>query len=298
MNQLVSIITPSYNQGEYLEETIASVLSQTYKNIEYIIIDGGSSDTSVDIIKKYSSRLAFWVSEPDKGQADAINKGFEKAIGDLICWINSDDLLYPDFVERRVHEFEQNPEVEMIYGDVDQGEDWNNRVVRKGWQTDFESIVRNCYIPTNQQSAMWRSEVLRKVGVLDPRWQVLLDFDFFLRITRDCSFKYFPGSVAFFRNHKDSKSIAQKEKWIEELEIFLDDPVLKRYITDRNLLEEFRFSALKWMYTIASEIHRGDLMRHYFAALSKQKFFRWIGSFILIQVMKPAVKLKHLLKRT
>jgi glycosyltransferase involved in cell wall biosynthesis len=298
MGQLVSIITPSYNQGEYLEETIASVLSQTYKNIEYIIIDGGSSDNSVDIIKKYSSRLAFWVSEPDKGQADAINKGFEKASGDFFCWINSDDILYPDFVERRMHEFDQNPEIEMIYGDVDQGEDWDNRVVRKGWQTDFESIVRNCYIPTNQQSAMWRSEVLRKVGVLDPRWQVLLDFDFFLKMTRDCSFKYFPGSVAFFRNHKDSKSIAQKEKWLEELEIFLDDPVLKRYITDLSLLEEFRFSALKWMYTIASEIHRGDLTRHYFAALSKQKFFRWIGSFILIQVMKPAVKLKHLLKRT
>lgn len=296
MDQLVSIITPSYNQGEYLEETIASVLNQTHQNIEYIIIDGGSSDNSVDIIKKHSSRLAFWVSESDKGQADAINKGFEKATGDYICWINSDDILYPDFVEKRMREFEQNPEIEMIYGDVDQGEEWNNRVVRKGWQTDFESIVRNCYIPTNQQSAMWRKEVLRKVGVLDPRWQVLLDFDFFLRITRDCSFKYFPGSVAFFRNHKDSKSIAHKEKWIEELEIFLNDPVLNRYITDKCLLEEFKYSANKWLYTLASEIHRTNLRRHYFLALLRQKFLRWILSYVIIQVMKPVIKLKYTLK--
>lgn len=297
MDPLVSVITPSYNQGEYLEETIASVLNQTYKIIEYIIIDGGSSDNSVEIIKKYSSRLSFWVSESDKGQADAINKGFAKASGDYLCWINSDDILYPDFVERRVNQFKQNPDIEMIYGDVDQGDEWNNRVVRKGWQTDFESITRNCYIPTNQQSAMWKKEVIGKVGVLDPRWQVLLDFDFFLRIARDCSIKYFPGPVAFFRNHKDSKSIAQKEKWIEELEAFLRDPVLKRYITDSDLLEEFKYSANKWLYTIASEICRRDLRRHYFKVLLNLKFQRWIFNYLLIQCMKPAIKLKYLLKR-
>src|ERR1035437_8006561 len=252
MNPLVSIITPSYNQGKYIEETINSVINQDYTNIEYIIIDGGSSDNTVDVIKKYGSKLAYWVSEPDKGQADAINKGFLKANGDYICWINSDDVLYPDFISRRIKEFELNPDVDMIYGDVDQGDKWSNRVIRKGWQTDYRSIVKNCYIPTNQQSAIWKKEVLSKVGILDPRWQVLLDFDFFLRITKDCSIKYFPGSVAFFRNHSDSKSIALKEKWIdkknfkflnpffsksialkekwiEELEVFLVDPVLKIY---------------------------------------------------------------------
>jgi glycosyltransferase involved in cell wall biosynthesis len=296
MDPLVSIITPSYNQGEYLEETILSVINQTYKNTEYIIIDGGSTDNSVEIIKKYSSKLAFWVSEHDKGQADAINKGFERATGDYICWINSDDVLYPDFVERRMQEFEQNRGVEMIYGDVDQGEDWNSRVVRKGWQTDFESIARNCYIPTNQQSSMWKRSVLGKAGVLDPRWQVLLDFDFFLRIAKDCSIKYFPGPVAFFRNHKDSKSIAQKEKWIEEIEIFLNDPVLNMYITDHKLSGEFKYSAYKWLYTISSEIHRKDLKRHYFLILTKDKFLRWIFSYIIIQVMKPVVRLKYLLK--
>jgi glycosyltransferase involved in cell wall biosynthesis len=205
LKPLVTVITPSFNQSEYLEETIKSVVNQDYENIEYIIIDGGSNDSSIEIIKKYENRISYWISEKDKGQADGINKGFVKATGEYICWINSDDILYPDFIAKRIKEFEQNPDIDMIYGDVDQGEDWNNRIVRKGWQTDFSSVVKNCYIPTNQQSAIWKKAVLSKVGILDPRWQVLLDFDFFLRIVKDCSIKYFPGSVAFFRNHKDSK---------------------------------------------------------------------------------------------
>lgn len=294
---LVSVITPSFNQGRYIEETILSVLGQDYKNIEYIIIDGGSSDNSVEVIKKYSSRLAYWISEPDKGQSDAINKGFSKATGDFICWINSDDVLYPDFIARRIREFGQHPDVDMIYGDVDQGEDWNSRIIRKGWQTDFSSIIKECYIPTNQQSAIWKKEVLTKVGSLDPRWQVLLDFDFFLRITKDCSIKYFPGSVAYFRNHSDSKSIAHKEKWIDELEVFLTNPVLNNYIDDADLLLEFKFSANKWIYNIASEIGRKDIKQHYFSILLRQKFIRWVLDYSLILIMVPMVRLKYLFKR-
>ena len=133
---LVSIITPSYNQGEYLEDTILSVLNQDYPEIEYIVIDGGSSDNSVDVILKYAERISYWVSEPDKGQADAINKGFRKSRGNLICWINSDDLLYPDFVSTRVKQFLNNPGTDFIYGDVDQGISPGEKRLRKGAQTD------------------------------------------------------------------------------------------------------------------------------------------------------------------
>ena len=136
----VSIITPSYNQALYLEETILSVLAQTYSNIEYIVIDGGSTDGSVEIIQRYAHRIDYWCSEKDAGQADAINKGFQHATGDLICWINSDDILYATFVEERVQQFKQHPDIDMIYGDVEQGVDLNHKKVRYGAKTCYEEI--------------------------------------------------------------------------------------------------------------------------------------------------------------
>lgn len=213
----VSIITPSFNQGKFLEQTIQSVLNQTYSHIEFLIIDGGSTDNSVDIIQKYKNRIQYWVSEPDSGQADAINKGFRRAKGDLICWINSDDILYPDFVADRVAQFKENPNIDMIYGDIDQGRDITVKRIRKGRQTDVKEMLRNASCPIPQQSAMWRRSVIEKMGYLVPQWHVVLDREYFVRIAAKGRIKYIPGSVAFFRNHEDSKSVAEKLKWGDEL---------------------------------------------------------------------------------
>ena len=220
MYPLVSVITPSFNQAQYLEETILSVLNQDYDNIEYIIIDGESTDNSIDIIKKHENRISFWISERDCGQADAINKGFLKSKGEYICWLNSDDVLYPGFIKTRVFQFQQNPETDMIYGDVDQGADIKNTWRRKGAQTSYLLMRKSLEIPIPQQSAVWRRNVLDKTGLLDPQWHVLLDRDYFIRISRNHRIKYIPGALAFFRIHQQSKSINEATKWAEELPVY------------------------------------------------------------------------------
>lgn len=218
MKLKVSIITPSYNQGEYLEETILSVLNQTYENIEYIVIDGGSTDNSVDIIRKYVDKITYWCSEKDNGQADAINKGLKRATGDLVCWINSDDVLYTNFVEKFVNHFIAHPNVDFLYGDVEQGADLQYATIRKGETIDYPTMLRTLRVPMPQQATMWRKSVMDKIGYLDSQWHVLLDREYFMRIAQCSAIEYLPGVVAFFRNHENAKSIAEWHKWMPELE--------------------------------------------------------------------------------
>ena len=118
MPPLVSILTPSYNQGRFLEQTIQSVLSQDFPDMEYIIVDGGSTDDSVEIIKRYANRLAWWVSETDQGQTDAINKGFAHASGEIFAWLNSDDTYQPGAITQAVESLLAHPEASLVYGDA------------------------------------------------------------------------------------------------------------------------------------------------------------------------------------
>lgn len=214
----VTIVTPSFNQGQFLEETIRSVLLQGYPNLEYIVIDGGSTDDSVDIIRKYESWLSFWVSEPDQGQADAINKGFAKSTGEFLGWINSDDYLYPGVIKRVVEAFQADSRVEMIYGDVDCGWPEKNKVHRLfGEQKEFIEMLRTIRVPIPQQGSLWRRSVIDRVGNLDSRWQVVLDQEFFTRVAEKCQILHLPMVMGFFRLHENSKSISQNRQWITEL---------------------------------------------------------------------------------
>lgn len=221
MNPLVSIITPSFNQAKYLEATIQSVLGQDYPNLEYILVDGGSTDGSLDIIQKYADRLAWWVSEPDRGQTDAINKGFSHARGKIFAWLNSDDTYQPGAIAEAVSFLQANPNVGLVYGDA-LFIDAQDKVIGQFYaqQTDYHRLRRGgVYIP--QQSSFWRAALWREVGPLDPSFYFAMDYDLWVRLARISEIRYLPGHVwANFRLHDDAKTIASDERcWPEMLRV-------------------------------------------------------------------------------
>lgn len=224
----VALVTPSFNQAEYLEEAIRSVLLQGVVGLRYSVVDGGSTDGSVDVIRRYEPWLDSWVSEPDGGQADAINKGFARTPGEILGWLNSDDVLYPGFLARRVREFGSSPEVELLYGDVDEGPALAGPTTPlRGRSVTFRDMVRSLEVPIPQQSALWRRSLFDRLGGLDPRWLVVLDRDFFQRAARFGRLSYRAGSCALFRTHDEAKSTAMMSRWTVELpqlyeELFAD----------------------------------------------------------------------------
>ena len=217
---LVSIITPSYQQAPYLEATIRSVLGQTYPNIEYLIMDGGSTDGSLEIIQRYAGQLANWVSERDAGQTDAINKGFSCARGDILAWLNSDDTYEPNAVAEAVAFLVENPTVGMVYGDA-RFIDGQGRVIGKfpAAQTDY-GLLRRGYVHIPQQAAFFRADLWRQVGPLDPSFYFAMDYDLWVRLAKIAPLVYLPRSWANFRLHETAKTDKADDRcWPEMLRV-------------------------------------------------------------------------------
>jgi glycosyltransferase involved in cell wall biosynthesis len=235
---LVSIVTPSFNQENFLEATIQSVLGQSYPHIEYIIMDGGSTDGSVDVIKKYESKLGYWESVKDKGQTDAINKGFNRAKGDILAWINSDDTYSnPNAVADAVNFLVANPEIAMVYADCN-FIDETGKVIGKfaSRQTDYAKL-RTGYVHIPQQTMFFRAKYWKELGPLDPTFYFAMDYDLWVRIARHAPLKYLPGKTwANFRIHTSSKTNVNDERgWNEMLRVHYRDggsffaPIVAKY---------------------------------------------------------------------
>jgi len=219
-NLLVSIVTPSLNQAEYLEETILSVLNQTYPNIEYIVIDGASTDGSREIIRKYAKQLSYWVSETDKGQTDAINKGFARARGKMLGWINSDDTLLPGAVQAAVTFLNTHADVGLVYGDANYIDE-KSRVIGKfpAAQTDLARLRRG-YVHIPQQAAFFRADLWRQVAPLDDSFYFAMDYDLWTRLAAISKIQYVPQVWANFRLHADAKTITADDRcWPEMLRV-------------------------------------------------------------------------------
>jgi len=221
---LVSIVTPSFNQAYYLEKTICSVLEQNYPNLEYIIVDGGSTDGSVEIIKQYSDRIAWWVSEPDCGQTEAINKGFQHANGKIYAWLNSDDTYQPGAIREAVEFLQRNPQVVLVYGDA-------HYIDEKGMvigdfpaaQTDLHRLRRG-YVHIPQQASFFTAAGWKAVAPLDQSFYFAMDYDLWVRLAQIGPIVYHPRLWANFRLHQDAKTIAADERcWPEMLRVHYRD---------------------------------------------------------------------------
>ncbi|HVP21610.1 MAG TPA: glycosyltransferase family 2 protein [Anaerolineaceae bacterium] len=208
----VSIITPSYNQGRFIDASIWSVLTQDYPNIEYIIVDGDSKDETVEIIKKYQDRLAWWVSEKDKGHADALNKGFSHATGEILAWLNSDDIYFPGAVSEAVGFLLAHPEVGMVYGDANLIDDTGQTIGKfSSRQTDYKRMLEgSVHIP--QATTFFRADLWRQVSPLDLSLFYSFDYDLWVRMAKLKEIRYVPRMWAHFRIHDKGKTVLNDDR--------------------------------------------------------------------------------------
>jgi glycosyltransferase involved in cell wall biosynthesis len=241
---LVSVITPSYNQAAFLRQTLRSVLDQDHPNLEYLVVDGGSSDGSVEIIKEHDSGLSWWVSEPDAGQADAINKGLGHAHGDIVAWLNSDDYYLPGAVSAAVRELDANPDVVLAYGDMLAVDDTNGLInVLTYDQLTLEDLL--CFEIIGQPAAFMRRSAVEAAGGLDTHFHFLLDHQLWIRLARLGRILHVDQTWSAARYHAGAKNRAQAELFGDEAFQVLrwaeSDPALKLVL--RGVMRRARASA-------------------------------------------------------
>ncbi|MEE8525083.1 MAG: glycosyltransferase family 2 protein [Thermoanaerobaculia bacterium] len=205
----VCVITPSYNQGGFIERTIRSVLDQDVEGLDYLVVDGGSADGTVDVLCRFEDRLR-WISEPDDGQADAVNKGLAATGAEIIGWLNSDDVYYPGALTSVRHYFAEHPEIDVVYGQADHIDEHDavlETYYSESW--DAERLKDVCFIC--QPATFFRRRVVERFGPLDPRLQFCMDYEYWLRLSRDgARFAYLDRPLAGSRLYESNKTLGQR----------------------------------------------------------------------------------------
>ena len=241
---LISIVTPSLNQGNYIRATIDSILSQNYPNLEYWVIDGGSNDETLEILRSYGERI-HWVSEADEGQSNAVNKGWLRAHGEILGWVNADDVLLPDALRRVVKSFDDEGTCAVVYGDcfyIDaQGKTLGEYLTHP---YDYATLLVKAenFIP--QPATFVRQVAAKKVGLLDETLHYVMDFDFWLRLGVHYDFCYLPVPLAALRIHNATKTGTTIARFSPELE-----RVYRRVFSFSELSANLRIQeSLAWAY--------------------------------------------------
>lgn len=248
----ISVVTPSFNQGQYIESTILSVLEQGYPNLEYIIVDGGSTDGTVEVIERYSRQLAYWVSEPDEGQTDALIKGFGRASGDIMCWLCSDDLYESKTLQEVAEVFVEHPDWQVVYGDSF-WIDADSRPIRFKKEIPYNRFIwmyDHNYLP--QPSTFWRRGIYERVGGLDPRMQLAMDGDLWARFAEHTTLHHVPRAWSRMRYYPEQKNLRLRTTSDEE-----DALIRGRYLPDEPpLVRRSKWFAAKGL-RVALKLARG-----------------------------------------
>ncbi len=204
---LVTIVTPSYNQGAYLEETIRSVLDQDYGHVEYFVVDDGSTDDSLDVIRRYEDRLAWWTQQANGGQVAALNRGFERAGGEYLGWLNSDDMLLPGAITAVVEALDADPELLLVYGDNVFVDEAGREVASAAAQPfDLATMIRTCQNVVPQPGSLFRRRAL-EIAPLNERGYYFFDFEFAIRLGVAGHVAHIPRDLAAYRLHPESKTV-------------------------------------------------------------------------------------------
>ena len=211
----LSVITPSYNQGQFIERTLLSVLEQQVDDLEYWVIDGGSSDQTVEILKQYQDRLQ-WVSEPDNGQTDALNKGIRRTSGEIIGWLNSDDIYYPGVLPQVMQFFADHPEVNILYGranHIDTEDGVIEPYPSREW--DYQALLDDCFIC--QPAVFFRRGIIERFGLFNESLHFCMDYEYWLRVGRQEPLYYYPGLLAGSRLYDENKTLGCRRQVREEI---------------------------------------------------------------------------------